>query len=114
VSRKNVTSNVILGRELDDTLSGLQTEHDETVEARVAGGLECAGYGLGVSRLIELQLQPNARAAASVGISSAVSAQSAHDTISVNSRRVSMMSSLVCGDQSASSRTIRGRCHTRT
>ena len=53
-----MTSNVILGRGLDDTLSGLQTEHDETVEARVAGGLECAGYGLGVSRLIELQLQP--------------------------------------------------------
>jgi nucleoside-diphosphate-sugar epimerase len=38
-------------------------------------------------------------------------AQSAQDTISVNSRRVSMMSSRVCGDQSASSRTIRGRCN---
>src|SRR5262245_48568146 len=52
----------VLGRELDDALSVLQSEkaweYEENVQTRLACGLECAGQGLGVARLNDLELQP--------------------------------------------------------
>jgi hypothetical protein len=52
----------VLGRELNDTLSVLESEetreHDENIQARLACGLECAGQGLEVARLKDLELQP--------------------------------------------------------
>src|SRR5262245_59601965 len=52
----------VLGRELDDALSELQSEkaweYEENVQTRLACGLECAGQGLAGARLKALDLRP--------------------------------------------------------